>query len=415
MRELRIGLFLGLRQIQRASLWTTLLIISVILFTFLNLVSVSGILIGIVDGAMHEVRTEAIGDISINPLDGETRIKETERLISELSSYHEIAAFSPRYVGMATIEANYKERRSLNAEPDIIAVNITGIDPEAEDETSNISSLVSEGEYLNPNESGYILLGKYSVDRYAAEFGDVFDSLKNIYPGDPVLVTVNNQTREFIVKGIVDSKVDQVSLAVYIPEREFRRMFDRVDHNANQVSVRLNHPYDETTVRDRLRESDLTELAKINSFTDDIPKFVVDIKGTFTLLGFFVGAIGIAVASITIFIIIFINALSRRRQIGILKAIGITRRTIEYAYVTQAIFYTIIGSTLGIIITQFGLIPYFIENPIDFPFSNASLSISPEGMMIRAGALLIVTIIAGFVPAWMINRQNTLKAILGRK
>ena len=318
-------------------------------------------------------------------------------------------------VGMATIEANYKERRSLNAEPDIIAVNITGIDPEAEDETSNISSLVSEGEYLNPNESGYILLGKYSVDRYAAEFGDVFDSLKNIYPGDPVLVTVNNQTREFIVKGIVDSKVDQVSLAVYIPEREFRRMFDRVDHNANQVSVRLNHPYDETTVRDRLRESDLTELAKINSFTDDIPKFVVDIKGTFTLLGFFVGAIGIAVASITIFIIIFINALSRRRQIGILKAIGITRRTIEYAYVTQAIFYTIIGSTLGIIITQFGLIPYFIENPIDFPFSNASLSISPEGMMIRAGALLIVTIIAGFVPAWMITRQNTLNAILGRK
>ncbi|MEZ4195416.1 MAG: FtsX-like permease family protein [Candidatus Paceibacterota bacterium] len=415
MRDLRIGLFLGLRQIQRANLWTTLLIIVVILFTFLNLVALSGILIGIVDGAMKGVRSEAIGDLTINPLDGETRIKETERFIEELKTYPEVYSFTQRYTGLATIEANYKERRNLSAEPDVIAVAITGIDVLAEEATTNLSKLVKEGSYLDPNESGYILIGKYNIDRYAAEFGDVFDSLKNVYPGDSVMVTVGDQSREFIVKGIVESKVDLVSVSVFIPELEFKRMFDRADYNANQIAVKLKAGYDEKVVRDQLQKSDLVKLAEIHSFTEDVPKFIIDVRKTFDILGVFTGAIGLIVASITIFIVIFINALSRRRQIGILKAVGITRRTIEYAYITQAAFYAIIGSILGILITYYVLIPYFNQNPIDFPFSNASLSISLEGMYIRAGALLVVTLIAGFVPAWMITRQNTLNSILGRK
>lgn len=415
MQELRIGIFLGLRQIQRASLWTTLLIISVILFTFLNLVLLSGILIGIVDGSLREVRSAALGDVTINPLENETRILETERLISELKTYPEIYAFSPRYVGPATIEANHRERRRLSDEPNVISVSMTGIDPIAEDMTSKLSEMVTEGSYLDPNESGYILLGKFNVDRYAAEFGDVFKSLENIYPGDPVLVTVNGQSREFIVKGIITSKVDLVSMGVYIPEIEFRRMFERTDYNANQVAVRLVPGANEVAVRDQLRATPLVSLAEINSFEEDIPKFIIDVRDTFDTLGIFTGAIGLTVASITIFIVIFINALSRRRQIGILKAIGITRRSIEYAYITQAAFYACTGATIGILITHFGLVPYFMENPIDFPFSNASLSIDLPGMFARSGALLLVTLIAGFVPAWMITRQNTLSAILGRK
>ena len=415
MQELRIGIFLGLRQIQRSSLWTTLLVISVILFTFLNLVLLSGVLNGIIDGALREVRSVAIGDITIDPLEDETRILETERLLQELSTYSEITSFSARYVGPATLEANHQTRRRLSDEQNIISVNITGIDPVAENETSSLSRMVTEGSYLNPDESGYILLGKFNVDRYAAEFGDVFESLENIYPGDPVLVTANGQSREFIVKGIVTSKVDLVSTSVYIPEVEFRRMFERTDYNANQIAVRLISGSDEVLLRDQLRLSPLGNLAKINSFEDAIPKSTIDIRETFDILGIFTGAIGLIVASITIFIVVFINALSRRRQIGILKAIGITRRSIEYAYIIQAVFYACIGAALGIIITHFALVPYFIENPINFPFSNASLSIDLKGMFIRSAALICVSLVAGFVPAWMITRQNTLSAVLGRK
>ncbi|HPQ82751.1 MAG TPA: ABC transporter permease, partial [Candidatus Saccharimonas sp.] len=245
MRAFRLGVFLGWRQIQHASMWATGLIVVIILFTFLNLVALSGILLGIVDGALDQVRTQALGDINVSPLDGETRVLETERFLQILETYPEIKAYSARYGGLVTIEANYKERRSLNQDPDIIAVNVTGIDPVAEAATTDLEDLVAEGEYLDPNESGYILLGKYNVDRYAAEYGNVYDSLKKIKPGSPVKVTVGDETRDFIVKGIIDSKVDLISVSVYMPEREFRRMFDRYDHNANQIAVRLVDGVDE--------------------------------------------------------------------------------------------------------------------------------------------------------------------------
>ena len=48
--NLRIGFFLAIRQIKRASLWTTGLIVFVMVLTFLNLVVLSGILVGIVQG-----------------------------------------------------------------------------------------------------------------------------------------------------------------------------------------------------------------------------------------------------------------------------------------------------------------------------------------------------------------------------
>lgn len=415
MLNLRIGLLLGLRQIQRTSPWTTILIVSVILFTFLNLIVVSGILIGIVDGAVRQNREQAYGDIIIKPLPDETRILETDRVLQELATYPEIASYTAHDFGLATLEANYRERRDMSSDPDVIAVTLTGINPVQEDKALSLSSLVVEGEYFKPEESGYILIGKHHIDRYEIKFGDIYPSVKHVYPGDKVRVTVGTKMEEFTVKGIVDSKIDLVSLSVYIPEKEFRRLYDRADYNVNQILVRLKPGYAEASVNSLLNESDIRTSGEIKTFSESTPKFVSDVATTFETLSIIVGGIGIAVASITVFIIVFINVLSRRRQIGILKAIGISERAIQFAYVVQAGFYTILGSILGVYITLYLLVPYFIKHPIDFPYSDVSLSISASGMLSRCFILLIMTLIAGFFPAWLIVRENTINAILGRK
>ena len=67
--NLRIGFFLAIRQIKRASLWTTGLIVFVMVLTFLNLVVLSGILVGIVQGAIDSHRAQDTSDIIISSLD----------------------------------------------------------------------------------------------------------------------------------------------------------------------------------------------------------------------------------------------------------------------------------------------------------------------------------------------------------
>lgn len=415
MRSFRIGLLLGIRQIQRSSVWTTSLIIFVMMLTFLNLIAVSGILVGLITGAERAVKAESLGDLIITPLDGEAHILETVNLEQTLSSYPEITNYAVRYKGNATLEANYKERRDLKGARDVAAIQVTGIDPAQEAAMSGLDKDIIEGSYLDPREEGFILIGVYYLKEYSEKFGDVFQSVPNVHPGDTVRLTIGDISKEFTVKGIVESKVDQVSLNTYISGREFRRLYNRIDRNADQIVVRVSPIGSEVPLKAAMMSNGIDTLAKLQTYDEGKPKFITDIKSTFNTLGTLIGSIGLVVASITIFIIIFINALSRRRHIGILKGIGIERAAIEIAYVLQAAFYALCGSALGALLVYGFLIGYFEANPIKFPFSDGVLVAPVNETMIRFVVLFIITLIAGYIPAWMIARQNTLNSILGRK
>ncbi len=392
-----------------------MLIIFVMMFTFLNLIALSGILVGIIVGAERAVREASIGDIVITPLAGEAAILNTPNIIREITTYPELASYSARLKGSVLLEANFKERRDLSNERDTAQVILTGIDPENEDKMTHLSDYVVEGEYLNPDEEGYILIGVYYLKEYAQKFGDVFDSVSDVHPGDTVRISVNGISKEMKVKGIINSKVDEISLNTYIPEREFRRLFGNLDQNADQIVMRLDSPAQNVAVKNALVLGGIEQHAKIQTFEESLPKFLIDMKDTFNLLGAFTGSIGIVVASITIFIIIFINALSRRRYIGILKGIGVSERAIEIAYVLQAAFYALVGSLIGALVTYGFLVPFFDRNPIQFPFSDGVLVADPLSTFYKFLTLFIITLIAGFLPAWLITRQNTLNSILGRK
>lgn len=415
MHILKIGLLLGWRQIQRANLWTTILIVCVMMLTFLNLVAVSGILVGLITGSERAVQEQFIGDLQITPLPEEDRILRTDEIVSILDSDPLVLARTIQYQTGGTIEANFRERRDTRAERDLVSTRIVGINVADQDATTNLSSLVVEGEYLNPDEEGYILIGSLFVERYTESFPDITDSLSDIYPGDQVRVTINGATKVFTVKGIVDAKVGDITSRAFITDRELRRLSGRLDRNADRIAVRTETATAASSIQARLFSLGHGDNARIQTFEEALPRFIQDIKQTFNVLGTFIGAVGIIVASITIFIIIFINALSRRRQIGILKGIGIDRRAIEIAYVFQAGIYVIIGSFLGALIIYGFLIGYFANNPIDFPFSDGILVAEPIETLVRFVILFVVTLAAGFIPAWMIARQNTLNSILGRK
>jgi len=387
------------------------------MLTFLNLIAVSGILVGLIAGSERAVQEKSIGDIIITPLDSEEEILQTETIRRTFETIPEIQSYSIRYQQGVQLAANYKTRRDLNAEPNTIGTQAVGIDPVAENAVTGLSENIVEGEYLNPNESGYILIGALNLDRYTAGFADITGSLENVFPGDSVRATINGASREFVVKGIVDAKAGGVASFVYLPEKELRRLSNSPGRNADEIVIRLIDKTPETAiaVKSVLLAQEIDSYAKVRTFQEALPKFISDIKQTFNILGTFIGAVGIIVASITIFIIIFINALSRRQQIGILKGIGIDRKAIEIAYVLQSAFYALTGSLLGALVTYGILVGYFDRNPIDFPFSDGILVAEPLGTFYRFIILFIITLFAGFVPAWIIVKQNTLNSILGRK
>jgi putative ABC transport system permease protein len=152
----------------------------------------------------------------------------------------------------------------------------------------------------------------------------------------------------------------------------------------------------------------------VRTYDESQPKFLKDIKNTFAMLGSAIGSVSLVVAAITLFIVIFINAITRRKQIGVLKGLGISGLALESAYVLQAFVYGVIGSGFGIAIIYGLAIPYIAEHPIDFPFSDGIMVAEVASTVSNLIVLLITTVIAGYIPARMIVKKNTLDSILGR-
>jgi ABC-type lipoprotein release transport system permease subunit len=410
----KLGIFLGIRQLKRSSRWTTGLIVFIMTLTFLNLVVVSGILIGLIEGGNNANKEQFTGDVILTTRAGKSDISNTQTIITTIAADPTFTAYTDRYIQGGSIEANYQTRTDFNAKPDTAGTQVTGINPVREDNFSNLSNYVVEGEFLDPSQSGYVVLGANLLRRFSAGFGDGFDSLDETYPGDRVKITVNGKTQEFIVKGIVKSKVGEMSIRAFMTQGDFLRLVDRGSLNANEIATRRSTSVTDDQAKEILMRNGFDQYAKIQTATEAIPDFLNQIKIAFTLLGNMIGAIGIVVASITIFIVIFINAVTRRKFIGIMKGIGVSSRAIQISYLFQSFFYAVSGSILGLVILYGLLVPFFANNPINFPFSDGILVAEPVGTAIRVVILLIVTLIAGFIPARMIVRKNTLDSILGR-
>lgn len=412
--DIKIAWFLATRQIARSTIWTTLLIIGVMTLTFLNLVVVSGILVGLIEGSVQANKNYYTSDVIISKLEEKEFIENSNAVISQIEQTPGVRAYSARYLDGVTIEANYRTRTNDTDKPDTAGAQAVGIDPVKENELTQLKKFVVEGEYLEKDDYDKVLMGAYLLKKYLPVDSPGFAALENIGPGTKIKISFGSTIREFTIKGILKSKVDEISTRVYFVDSQLRSLIGREDFNVDEISISAISGVNLDDITRRLKSAGVDKVAKVQTFSEAEPKFLKDIKATFALLGNAISSIGLAVASITVFIVIFINAITRRKFIGIAKGIGISGRAIEFSYVMQSFFYAVSGSIIGIIAVYFFLVPYFAAHPINFPFSDGILVAPFVGTSIRIGLLIISTIIAGYVPARLIVRKNTLDSILGR-
>lgn len=417
----RVGWFLAVRHIKRSGRGTTALIIFIMTLTFLNLVVVSGLLLGLISGSFVQFRKGYAGDIIITPAPGRDAIEDSPELIAFLTSHPKIKAISPRYGVGATILGTLDRIPQKNERPNQIAMRVTGFDPAREETVTQFSRFIMAGESLKTGEEGGILIGANLLKKYSS-FADAnipgLDLLEDVDVGSRVRVTIARTdgdpvVKEFTVKGIVKSKVDEISTRFFMTDRELKRLIPVNKEDVQEIAV----------IADRAALSALTEQvknfmgnrpARIQTSEEAIPSFLRDIETTMGILGNALSSIALVVATITIFIVILINAVTKRKFIGIMKGIGISPSAIQFSYILQAFFYAAVGSAIGALLT-FGLLkPYFDAHPINFPFSDGILVVTPAGAALRIAILILVTLMAGYIPAKIIVRRNTLDAILGR-
>ncbi|HCC05417.1 TPA: hypothetical protein DEP58_03900 [Patescibacteria group bacterium] len=420
LRSLRVGFFLMVRYVRHGSSWASLLIITIMFLTFLNVIVVRGVLVGLPVGASISYEKEYSGSVLITPLPDQRHIDRTKLVESTLTSIEGYRAHSARYLASAVIRANYERPQKETRLPDQVGTAVVGIDPLLEDEVTGLRDLVVEGTYLTEHDETGVLLGSQLLEQYAGETPeaggtpDTTGSLENVVPGSEVRITIGEVVGTYTVLGIVEGKVGENSRRIYMNGERLRKILGGSIDKKDEIAIDLMPSTSVDGYVAKLNASGIGEYAIVQSAQDSQGQFLDDITQTFDLLGTGIGLIGIVVAAITVFIMVFIVALNRQKQIGILKGIGINRLAIESSYVFLSILYALVGISLGLLVLYFLITPYITAHPIDFPFADGVLVAPWNDTFVRSLILIVTTLFAGYIPARMIVQKNTINAILGR-
>ena len=123
----------------------------------------------------------------------------------------------------------------------------------------------------------------------------------------------------------------------------------------------------------------------------------------------FVG-ISLVVSSIMIGIITYISVLERTKEIGILRAIGASKRDISNVFNAETLIIGFTSGAMGIIVTLLLLIP--VNMVIDHLTGIAGLAALPAaGAVILVAISMALTFIAGLIPSKMAARKDPVEAL----
>jgi len=138
--------------------------------------------------------------------------------------------------------------------------------------------------------------------------------------------------------------------------------------------------------------------------------FVGAINAAFGIVTMVTSFVGVIVVISTIGIVIFINTARKKRIIGVLKAIGMSSREIMLIFLLESVIFGIIGSIMGVGIFT-ALTFYTNSNPIALPIGNLYPTLSNDSIISAALMIIIVSLLAGYLPARQASKQKILETI----
>ena len=129
---------------------------------------------------------------------------------------------------------------------------------------------------------------------------------------------------------------------------------------------------------------------------------------SYALIGFV--SISLIVSSIMIGIITYISVLERTKEIGILRAIGASKKDISKVFNAETFIVGLIAGILGIGITILLTIPI---NSLIYNLSGIAIkaTLKPVAGVILVLISMFLTIIAGLIPAKMASKKDPVEAL----
>jgi putative ABC transport system permease protein len=244
----------------------------------------------------------------------------TENQANELLSFDGIKS------GTAIImQSSYLEESQTLGQPTLFKI---GVDPSNIDLYTTEAVKLDEGEKLEAGDVDYINIGSNIAEKLGLEVGDTYEI-------DGMDLTVKG-----IFKKFGDSGVDD---GVIMPIETAKDVLNRDDY-----STVILYP-DDIEEADNIAADINDNIKDVNAFTTS--QLSEQISQIIDQIGFFtigIGAISAIVGGLGVMNTMIMSVMERRREIGVLKAIGATNGYVIRMVLVESALISLIGGFFGI-------------------------------------------------------------------
>ena len=222
------------------------------------------------------------------------------------------------------------------------------------------------------------------------------------------IVRVNSE--RFRVIGVLPPKGDFLGMdlddAIYIPIGKFQTMFNKNTFQEIDVVYYENVQPEEAVAsikrlmidRHGVEDVTITTQEQMMETLGDIMKWL-----KFTVAAF--GGISLLVGGVGIFTIMTVAVNERTSEIGVLRAIGASRKRIRDVFLLEAMFLAILGAMLGL------LIGFAAVNITLVLYPDLPIAIAWDYILYAVLISLAIGLLAGFLPARAAARLDPVEAL----
>jgi putative ABC transport system permease protein len=265
-----------------------------------------------------------------------------------------------------------------------------------------------EGSFLDPDDTDQIVLG-INVAGADREFDASWASLRSVNAGDKVVVVFTNGVeKEYTVKGVFRTEMPYSDIKAFITSRELSLVSPEVGDSATHLCVRAESGRELGPIVGEIQA--LREGLSVGTWQEAAGMIKVSVESVRSIY-IIIEAIALVVAGLTVAMVTYIDLANRRKQIGIQRAIGITKQTIILAYAFRALFLFAIGTIVASAVFVFIIVPLERQHPVHFSFGYILFPVDVPYLAAAAVLLGIVSLLSAAIPAWQATRMQVVDAI----
>jgi len=341
------------------------------------------VVIGVMTGFDRDLRDKIVGNFSHISISGTRPMEysEYENIAAKLKNYPQVIASSPYAQGQILIEADRK----------FMALGLKGIEPDKEQRVTKIKDYIIEGNFFDLV-PGAVIVGKEFADYFGLNVG----SELNIFS------PFGKQTK-LKITGIFKSGMYDYDLNLLLVHLETAQDILEMGKGISGCALKLDNMFAADKVKNELQQG-LGFDYNFKTWMEANQSFFAALKLE-KLTMFIILTLIILVASFNIVSTLVILVVDKTKDIGILKALGMSSGNIRRIFTYEGLIIGALGTFLGVaggIILCFLLKKYqFIQLPKDIYYINrlpVAIEFWPDIALIIISALTI-TLIATLYPA----------------